>query len=197
MSKKERAFNSLPPEAMADLVRRAQNGDVAAREEVCRRFAPLVYRAAGAARLALTREDAVQEAWLALLQAVADWDPAAGVPFAGYARARVQYALWNGHKRVVRRLTREHSLEAPGGEDLVLADILPAPDDPAEEAQRFLEVQAVRQALHRLPARQRAALLATAVQGLTLVETARRLGISNQAVHRLCQRARRNLTRYI
>lgn len=179
--------------ALAALVRRAQRGDDAAREEICRRFAPLVHRTAGLARFALSREDAVQDAWLALLEAVADWDAAAGVPFAGYARARVQYALWNRHKKAVRRLNREQSLAAPAGEETTLADILPAPDDPAAETERRLLLQEACAGLRRLPPRQRLALLATAVHGLTLAETGRRLGVTNQAVHRLCQRARRNL----
>ena len=71
------------------LVRRAQTGDKAAKNKLLEMFRPLIRKAAGQAHLAPIREDAEQEAALAFLRAVADFDEKRGVPFEGFAKAMV------------------------------------------------------------------------------------------------------------
>ncbi len=82
------------PDDVADVVARAQSGDVAAREELIERFLPFVtslareYRAEG-----LDHMDLVQEGCSGLLRALRRYDPGRGVPFAAYATWWIRQAL--------------------------------------------------------------------------------------------------------
>lgn len=177
------------------LAAQGQRGDAAAREELCRRFAPLVYKTAGRTAITVSYEDAVQNAWLAFLEAIRDYDPAAGVPFAGYAKSCVRYAVWNAHKRQIRRLNREQPLEQPVGEEETLLDLLAASDDPAAEVERKDSLRQVLRIVGELPVRQREALTETVLRGRTLQQAAASLRISYQAVFKLRGRALRRIGR--
>jgi RNA polymerase sigma factor (sigma-70 family) len=77
-----------------DLVRRAQEGDMPAREELIQRLLPLVnsiarrYRTPG-----LERADLVQEGSVGILRALQRFDPERGVPFSVYAALWIRQAL--------------------------------------------------------------------------------------------------------
>ncbi len=76
------------------LVRRAQAGDVQAREELINRMLPLVSSIARAYRtVRLEHADLVQEGCVGVLRALRRFDPDRGVPFAAYAALWVRQAL--------------------------------------------------------------------------------------------------------
>ena len=88
-----------------DLVRRAQAGDLRAREEVIGRLLPLVnsiargYRTAG-----LERADLVQEGCVGILRGLRRFDPDRGVPFSVYAALWVRQALQELRSDFIRPL---------------------------------------------------------------------------------------------
>lgn len=173
---------------MQEMVLQAQKGDAAAYYAVCCQFRGLVMKHARQGHLAAMREDAESEGWLALAQAVKDFDLSRGVPFAGYAERCVTYRLWNVFKKERRRWQTELPLESErtddsGSEGLELLERIEASDDVAGEAERREQREVLRQALLDLPARQRQAVTATCIGEGRLLDLALAWGVSVQAVH--------------
>jgi RNA polymerase sigma factor (sigma-70 family) len=85
------------------LVRRAQAGDTAAREQLIERLLPLVsslarrYRTEG-----LDQTDLIQEGVVGLLRALERYDPARGVPFAAYATWWIRQSLQDARSDFIR-----------------------------------------------------------------------------------------------
>jgi RNA polymerase sigma factor (sigma-70 family) len=86
-----------------DLVRRAQAGDTAAREQLIDRLLPLVsslarrFRAEG-----LDQTDLIQEGIVGLLRALERYDPERGVPFAAYAGWWIRQSLQDARSDFIR-----------------------------------------------------------------------------------------------
>lgn len=174
---------------LQEMVSAAQQGDAVAYDSVCRQFGGLVRKQSRQGHLAGIREEAESEAWLALAQAVKEYDSARGVPFAGYAERCVSYRLWNVFKKERRRwqtetpLEEERTDENGEGDRLGLLDWLAASDDVAGEVQQSELRDELRQAVSYLPARQRQAVVATLIGEARLSDLAEAWGISVQAVY--------------
>jgi RNA polymerase sigma factor (sigma-70 family) len=90
-------------DALAAVVRRAQAGDAAAREELIGRFLPFVSALARRHRAdGLEHVDLVQEGCVGLLRALARFDPTRGVPFPGYATWWIRQAVQEARSDFVR-----------------------------------------------------------------------------------------------
>lgn len=173
------------------MIQQAQRGDQAAFGEVCRRFAGLVKKTACQQHLCSVTEEAEAEGWLALAEAVMTYDPAKGVPAAGYLKSRVQFALWNLFKRERRRWQAEGRLDGAADEDNPAGGLLArlAAADQVEEPLERKEVrEELRLAVLSLPPRQRQAIVYTVIEEQHLQQAAVKMDISLQAVHRLRQR---------
>jgi RNA polymerase sigma factor (sigma-70 family) len=93
------------PDGLDDLVRRAQAGDLQAREELIERMLPLVNSIARAYRTdRLERADLVQEGCVGVLRALRRFDPDRGVPFPAYAALWIRQALQELRSDFVRSL---------------------------------------------------------------------------------------------
>jgi RNA polymerase sigma factor (sigma-70 family) len=85
------------------LIRRAQAGDAAAREQLIERLLPLVsslarrFRAEG-----LDQTDLIQEGIVGLLRALERYDPERGVPFAAYASWWIRQSLQDARSDFIR-----------------------------------------------------------------------------------------------
>jgi RNA polymerase sigma factor (sigma-70 family) len=90
-------------ERSSDLVRRAQAGDLAAREQLVDNLLPLVsalarrYRTEG-----LEQTDLIQEGVVGLLRALERYDPERGVPFAAFATWWIRQALQDARSDFIR-----------------------------------------------------------------------------------------------
>lgn len=178
-------------ELVEKLVGRAQQGDEAAFQEICQRFAGLVRKHAGQAHLHPIREEALAECRLAVVQAVRQFQAGAGVPFAGYVESRVRFAAWNLFKRERRHWQREFSLEQagePDGEGVGLLEVLTDNTDIAREVENKLVYDEVVRALGSLPERQRYAVASLLAGDSRLSSVAAELGVTIQAVHNLRRR---------
>ncbi len=164
------------------LVAQAQQGHSDAFAEICRRFEGLIVKQAVQAHLRSIREDAKAEGLLAVVEAVKTYDPASGVPFAGYVESRVRYRIWNLFKRERRRWQREVLLDEsrPEEEDGIRTEV---------EVENSLMATAIRRAIEELPDKQRLVVTATLLGEASLAEVARELQVSVQAAHSLRKRA--------
>ncbi|SDF79372.1 sigma-70 family RNA polymerase sigma factor [Sporolituus thermophilus] len=170
------------------LVEKAQAGDAAAFAEVCRRFEGLVKKLAYQPHIRAVAEEARAEGWLALVRAVKTYDPASGVPVAGYIESRVKYAVWNLFKRERRRWQGEQPLAAEGDDAPNLLERLDSGCDVAAAVETKLLAAAALRELACLSERQQQVILATVVAPGRLADVATRLGVSVQAVHSLRRR---------
>jgi RNA polymerase sigma factor (sigma-70 family) len=88
-----------------DLVRRAQAGDLRAREELIGQLLPLVNSIARSYRTArLEHADLIQEGCVGILRALRRFDPDRGVPFPAYAALWIRQALQEQHSDFIRPL---------------------------------------------------------------------------------------------
>jgi RNA polymerase sigma factor (sigma-70 family) len=86
-----------------ELARRAQAGDVAAREELIRRLLPLVHATARRYRTeGLEQADLLQEGIVGLLRALERFEPARGVPFAAFATWWIRQSLQEARSDFMR-----------------------------------------------------------------------------------------------
>ncbi|MGI6093484.1 MAG: sigma-70 family RNA polymerase sigma factor [Veillonellaceae bacterium] len=177
---------------LINLVSRAQAGDAEAFAEICRRFEGLVKRQAYKPHLRSLGDDALAEAWLAVVEAVKSYDYTTGVHFAGYVESKVKFALWNLFKREQRRW--QHELLMTEGEDSDLPnafrlDMLAGTTNIEQEVEMAELGQELHAAIALLPERQRQALLLTLFGDNKLAKAAGQLGVTAQAVFNLRQRA--------
>lgn len=176
---------------MINLVTRAQAGDNEAFEEVCRRFKGLVKRQAYQPHLRSLGDDALAEAWLAVIEGVKSYDFSAGVHFAGFVESKVKFALWNLFKRERRRWQQE--LLITEGEDSEFQsfrlDMLAGPANIEQEVEMAELGRELRAEIAVLPERQRQAMLLTLLGDSKLGEAALELKVTAQAVYNLRQRA--------
>ncbi|MCM0758695.1 hypothetical protein M7775_08950 [Sporomusa sphaeroides DSM 2875] len=91
---------------------------------ICQQFKPLVKKYAGIYRRSVP--DAESEAWLALLQALYNFNPDLGVPLAGYLESRVKFGLLN----LWRKEAKRKQMECQGDKAI---EYVAAPDDPQAE----------------------------------------------------------------
>jgi RNA polymerase sigma factor (sigma-70 family) len=86
-----------------DLVRRAQAGDTAAREQLIDRLLPLVSSLARRFRTeGLDQTDLIQEGVVGVLRALERYDPTLGVPFSSYATWWIRQSLQDARSDFIR-----------------------------------------------------------------------------------------------
>jgi RNA polymerase sigma-70 factor (ECF subfamily) len=166
-------------------IRAVAAGDQGAFSRLIGRESPKLLRfAQGILGNAEEAEDVVQEALIRLWEVAATWTPDARI---GTWLHTVAY------NRSVDRLRRRR--------DFVDGSALDEMADPSPLAQDNLEqgelAQSVRDAVERLPHRQRSAVLLFHLQELPQSEAARVMGISESAFESLLARARRQMRQWL
>ncbi len=180
-----------------ELVQRGKEGDAAALEKLASTYRPLLLSLVKKTTWSSTDwEDTLQEAHLALIQAVHSYDPEKGVYFPVYLKSQVFYHLM---ARVRREKVPALSLDTPMGdpeEGGTLADTLEDDTPPALstliEAEEYAELH---RRLETLPKRQRQIITDRYFRGLSPGEIASRLGLARKTVENLHSRAIKNLRR--
>lgn len=155
----------------------ARSGDKEAMTNLLLQYEGLCRKAAGQAHLLPIGEDALSAARESFLRAVRDYDPSRGVPFPGYAKAKVYGDLRTLFKKARRQWRREVlPTEPESGEDPFAA--VP---DPSDGTARFEADDAFRSMIAPLAEKPRRLLTMLYADGLTQKEAAARLGMSQQA----------------
>ena len=170
----------------------AKRGDKDAMEALILRYEGLCRKAAGQSHLAPLGEDALSAARESFLHAVWEFDAARGVPFPGYAKAKVYGDLRTLFKKSRRQWQREVLPE--GSEEESVFDAVP---DERDEMKNYEADDAFRSLLAPLPEKPRRLLTMLYANGLTQKEAAAKLGMSQQAAAVVKARALKALRKTI
>lgn len=167
----------------------ARQGDEAALAYLFSAYEGLLVKAARQRHLAPLGDDAQEAARVSFWDAVISYDPTRGVPFPGWAKAKVYGDLWTLFKQARRRWNRE-ILPGNGDEGADFTARLSAPDAALE---RIFDDDAFLALLRPLTPRAQKLLRLLYQEGLTQREAAARLGISQQAASAMQKRALKKL----
>lgn len=166
--------------AQAALLAAARGGDEAALGQLLADYTGLLAKAAHQRHLAALAEEAAAAARVSFWEAVMSYDADRGVPFPGWAKAKVYGDLWTLFKQARRRWRHEVLPGEEAGEGPAAAD----------EALLAVEADAAFAArLQGLTPRAQDLLRLLYQEDLTLRQAAARLGISQQAASAMKNRA--------
>ena len=172
----------------ADLVRGALAGEPQAQRALVERHRDFVFRLIrNATANSDDAFDLTQETFIALFGALARYDPQR--PFRAWiSRIALNKCRDWGRRRSVRRFL---GFAVPDDAETWIPDDAALPDEIASSRS---ELAAVSRAIARLPANLRDVLLLRTIEGLSQVETAEALQISEKAVETRLYRARQKLS---
>lgn len=167
----------------------ARQGDEAALAYLFSAYEGLLVKAARQRHLAPLGDDAQEAARVSFWDAVISYDPTRGVPFPGWAKAKVYGDLWTLFKQARRRWNREI---LPGNDDEG-ADFTARLSAPDASLERIFDDDAFLALLRPLTPRAQKLLRFLYQEGLTQREAAARLGVSQQAASAMQKRALKKL----
>ena len=166
------------------VIARAVRGEAGAVAEMHARYRGLIVNESRASYLrnAALAADAESIALLAFIEALHDYDPKHGAPFAGFVKSRVHMALYGAFRRERRLWEREsHPEQDGGGRDAW--ERIGGTSDPSEETDRRLLLHDIlTRVMHRLTEREKKILSLHYYGDLTLRRIADVLGTSADAV---------------
>lgn len=94
-----------------ELVRRAREGDMAAKETLCEQFKESIHKMAHTTYKTLDAEDVAQELWLCFFEDLAQYDFKAGVPFSAYIRTRLKWRAVKCCRAHEKKLSSERAAD--------------------------------------------------------------------------------------
>jgi RNA polymerase sigma-70 factor (ECF subfamily) len=172
----------------AELTRRARARDEAAIRVLIQRYNSRLFRIArGVLRNDAEAEDVVQEAYVRAFTRLADFR---GESSFGTWVARIAYNEALGRLRLRQSTTDIDDLEHLKQADIILFPYTAAAIDPERSMAQRQVHRLLEQAIDELPDDFRTVLIARAVEGLSIDETAEILGIKPQTVKTRLHRAR-------
>ena len=178
---------SYPPLTKAEedaVIARAVRGEAQAMAEMYGRYRGLIVNESHATYLRSPdlASEAESIAILALIEALHDYDPKHGAPFAGFVKARVHHALYTEFRRERRLWERTcHPEQSAEGRDVW--ERCGGTEDMAERADLRLLVRGIlRSVMHRLTEREKEILSLHYFRDLTLRRIAVLLGTSASAI---------------
>ena len=179
-----RRYPALAKAAEDALIARAVCGEAAAMAEMSGRYRGLIIAEAHASYLRRTEfaGDAENIAVLAFIEALHDYDPQHGAPFAPFVKTRIHTALYTDFRRERRRWERTcHPEQEEDG--LRVWERIGGTEEMAEHADLRLLVRGILgRVMHRLTEREKEILSLHYFRDLTLRRIAAILGTSASAV---------------
>lgn len=211
MALKPSLISSLPSDvavnAEGEIVAKAQHGDHDAQMALFQRYRPFVRSLAGAYFVAGgDGEDVQQEGWIGFLDAVQDYRPEGGTPFAAFAWLCIHRQLItavksaNRHKHaILNQSVSLHQAVGPNTPEVTWADRLAAPEGANPETQ-VIRHETVREWTTALAAQCTAMewrVLWDHLDGFSYQVIAEREGRSAKAVDNALQRVKRKAQRLL
>ncbi|WP_313995127.1 sigma-70 family RNA polymerase sigma factor [uncultured Selenomonas sp.] len=178
---------NYPPLAKADedvLIARAVRGEAQAMAEMSGRYRGLIMAQAHASylRCAALVQDAESIAVLAFIEALHDYDPRHGAPFAPFVKTRIHTALYTAYRRERRRAARTVHPEQDADGCTAWERCGGTEDTVACVERRLLVRGILARVMHRLTAREKELLSLHYGRDLTLRRIAALLGTSAGAL---------------
>ena len=170
----------------------AKRGDKNATAALMLQYEGLCRKAAGQSHLAPLGEDALSAARESFLHAVREYDAARGVPFPGFAKAKVYGDLRTLFKKARRQWQRKVLPEGAEG-----GNVFDAVPDERDGMKIFEANETFQKMLAPLPEKPRKLLTMLYANGLTQKEAAAKLGMSQQAAAVVKARALKALRKTI
>lgn len=174
---------------IAELWRRAKRGDGIALERLLSQYRPLI--------ISLARrwqrcgfEDAVQEAHLAVIEAIHIFDPAAGCYFGVFLRQRIRARLRTWGRRQTRWTERNTVASHPHDGD---SETVPIEEWADENSSREMTQLQWQEWLQDLSPRERLVIQRQLIDGYNLSEIAAQESVSRHTVHTWKKRALQKL----
>ena len=179
-----RAYQPLTKAEEDNLIVRAVRGEAAALAEILGRYRGLIVNQSRASYLRNTAlaHEAESIAELAFMEALHDYDPKHGAPFAGFVKSRVHMALYGAFRRERRLWERESHPEQDEGGRAAWERIGGMSDPSVNTDRRLLLHDILTRAMHRLTEREKKILSLHYYGDLTLRRIADLLGTSADAV---------------
>jgi RNA polymerase sigma-70 factor (ECF subfamily) len=177
-----------------EIVRRARAGDAEAMASLFERHLPTLRAVArrrlpAAMRAKVGESDVVQDAWLAAIQRLPEFEERGDGSFGRWLRQILEHKVVDEVRRHVEAASRDARREIAlrtGAEALVGASDHTSPSMQVANAE---ESAAVRRAVDDLPSAYREVVRLVHQEGLTLVEAGARMGRSAEAARKLYGRA--------
>lgn len=170
----------------------AKKGDKNAMTALAAQYEGLCRKAAGQSHLAPLGEDALSAARESFLYAVREFDAARGVPFPGFAKAKVY-----GDLRTLFRKSRRQWQREVLPECAEKGSVFEAVPDTRDAVRIFEANDAFRDMIAPLPEKPKRLLTLLYAKGLTQKEAAAKLGVSQQAAAVMKARALKTLRKTI
>lgn len=175
----------LEPEEERELWRRCkEDADEEARKRLIEAYQPLVFRSAAPYRSMRSIMDILQEGTVGLIEAVEKYDPLYGTAFSLYAIHRIRGRMRDFLRREGR--TELSCIEDGTGEgvqwDGALTDMGPSVQEQAEVHELILQL---RQAMDRLPMKERTVLEGVYLRSEEVRDVAEELHLSISHIYRL------------
>lgn len=163
-----------------ELVKKAKDGDIGAKEEIIKRLQPLIV--SSIRRYYFNRnefEDLMQEGNLKILESINLYDEDKGVFFLGYIKTMLKYMYLDKHK-----IKKHSSLNEKAGDgeaeiiDLLVSD----EEDILEDMVVREDIDNLREKILYLTDRQRDVVVLFYIEKMSIGDIAKRLGVSYRTV---------------
>ena len=178
------------------LVVKAQQGDKMALETLCRQFSGLIKKSAWKQHVRTIHEDALAVAYISFIEAVKTYRQGSKVPFAGYAKSKVNFAIWNLFKQERKKWQKEVQMESECEDAIIQSSQFISKANIEQEVETMMLLKDVIRVIEKLPIKQQQVIYYTAFCEKSLTQTARYLQVTPQAVYGLKNRAIKFIKKY-
>ena len=163
------------------LLEEAKNGDVTSLEQILLDLHPLIISSIKRYYYRVDLfDDLIQDGRIVILECINNYDHSKGVYFLGYVKTMLRYLYINKHKTVA---TLSLNKKIGNDEEDELIDLLESKDDGLlERIIKYENNQVIRQAILRLPMRQRQVIISFFCEGLTISQISQRYNIAYRTV---------------
>lgn len=163
-----------------NLYYKSRNGDIKAKEELLKSFKPLIISTMKKYYYTQSEfEDLIQEGYEVILKGIDDFDEKKGVKFPGYIKTILKYH----YLKKLNNKKEKISLDMPIGEDnLTLLDILKDDVDIEEDTIKKSTIQNMYKNISKLTDNQRRIIVAFYLEGYSIKEISKSLGVAYRTV---------------
>lgn len=177
-----------------DLVEGFKDGDSQCGEKLLAKLQPLIFSTISKYGFSLDKEDLLQEAALAILEGLHQFDPDKGVAFLVFIKTKLKFHIYNQSRKARTNTYKSVSPFDEEGNDLL--ENMPDSEEMLEELIIINEdSKRLEEAMKKLDERQQKVIRMHYFEGFTLKDIAQMLGVSYKTVLRVKSKGLENLAK--